>query len=305
MIKPIRLLSSLFIAFVTASTAVAHSQQIAFTWDDLPAHSTLPPHTTRVQIGRDLIAAMKAERLPPVYGFVNSILTEREPLSTSMLQDWRDAGFLLGNHTWSHTNLNTSSVEAWQADALKNEPLISSYMGKRDFRWLRYPYLAEGNTPEKRLAARKFLADHHYKIAAVTMSFGDYAFNDPYARCVINEDNASITQLEDSYLKAASDTIDYARGLSQNLYNRDIPYVLLMHVGAFDARMLPRLLKLYRDRGFTFITLEQAEEDPFYKNSIDPTLSPIPDTLEEAARTRNLPVPQRPKPTVNLETICR
>jgi hypothetical protein len=31
--------------------------------------------------------------------------------------------------------------------------------------------------------------------------------------------------------------------MSEQLYNRDIPYVLLMHIGAFDARMLPRLLK--------------------------------------------------------------
>ena len=37
----------------------APAQQIAFTWDDLPAHSALPPDETRVEIGRKLIAAMK------------------------------------------------------------------------------------------------------------------------------------------------------------------------------------------------------------------------------------------------------
>src|SRR5579862_8029666 len=91
----------------------AGAQQIAFTWDDLPAHSSLPAGETRVGIGRKLIAAMKDAHLPPVYGFVNGVAIEREPDSAPMLKEWRDAGFQLGNHTWSHMNLNTNSAAAW------------------------------------------------------------------------------------------------------------------------------------------------------------------------------------------------
>jgi peptidoglycan-N-acetylglucosamine deacetylase len=98
---------------------------------------------------------------------------------------------------------------------------------------------------------RRFLAEHGYKIAGVTMSFGDYLFNDPYARCVAKNDTAAIAQLDASHLATAEATIDYDRGMSKTLYGRDIPYVLLMHVGGLDARMLPRLLKLYRDKGFS------------------------------------------------------
>ena len=103
-----RLLLSVAALMRTATSARA--QQIAFTWDDLPAHSALPPGETRVEIGRKLIAAMKEAHLPPVYGFANGILTEQEPLSTPMLKEWRDAGFQLGNHTWSHMNLNQHSL---------------------------------------------------------------------------------------------------------------------------------------------------------------------------------------------------
>jgi hypothetical protein len=92
--------------------------------------------------------------------------------------------------------------------------------------------------------------------------------------------------------------------MSRALYGRDISYVLLMHVGGLDARMLPRLLKLYRDKGFSFIRLEDAEKDSFYKNDLDLTLSPVPDTLEEAMRERGLPVPARPKPNMDL-AVCR
>ena len=155
-------------------TASARAQQIAFTWDDLPAHSALPPGETRVEIGKKLIAAMKAAKLLPVYGFVNGISTEEQPLSTPMLKEWRDAGFLLANHTWSHMNLNQHSLEDWKADVLKNETLLNSYMGTGDWHWLRFPNLGEGDTPEKREGARRFLAEQRYRIAGVTMSFGDY-----------------------------------------------------------------------------------------------------------------------------------
>jgi peptidoglycan-N-acetylglucosamine deacetylase len=291
--------------FFAAAFLPAHSQQIAFTWDDLPAHSSLPPGETRVEIGKKIIAAMQAERMPPAFGFVNGIQTEREPLSAPMLKDWRDAGLPLGNHTWSHMNLNTSSLADWEADVLKNEPLLESYMKDGDWHWLRFPFLAEGDTPEKRLAARAFLRDHGYRIAGVTMSFGDYMYNEPYARCVAKKDSVAVTQLEDAYLKAASDTIDYTRFMSKTLYGRDIPYVLLMHVGALDARMLPRLLKLYRDKGFTFVSLQDAEKDSFYKNDIDLSLDSMPDSLEAAMSMRHLPLPDHPAPTLDLDTICR
>jgi len=283
-----------------------HAQQIAFTWDDLPAHSALPPGETRVEIGRKIIAAMRAAHMPPTYGFVNGSFTEKEPLSTPMLKEWRDAGLPLGNHTWSHMNLNQSSLIDWEADVLKNEPLLKSYMKDNDdWRWLRFPNLAEGDTPEKRQQARTFLQSHGYRIAGVTMSFGDYMYNEPYARCVAKNDTVAIAQLEKSYLQAAEATIDYTRSMSKTLYDRDIPFVLLMHVGAFDARMLPRLLQLYRDKGFTFITLEKAEQDPFYKNDLSLSLPAAPDTLEEAMRARNLPLSPHPAPTVDLNTICR
>jgi peptidoglycan/xylan/chitin deacetylase (PgdA/CDA1 family) len=254
---------------VVAAVASAGAQQIAFTWDDLPAHGSLPTGETRVEIGRKLIAAMKEAHLPPVYGFVNGVALEREPAAAPMLKEWREAGFQLGNHTWSHMSFNTNSASEWEADLLKNEPVLREYADGGDWRWLRYPFLAEGESGEKRAEVRRFLAAQGYRIAAVTMGFGDYMWNEPYARCVAKNDTAAIAQLESSYLEAAAGDADFRRSMAKALYGHDIPYVLLMHVGAFDARMLPRLLKVYREKGFSFVTLEEAEKDPFYHGDID------------------------------------
>jgi peptidoglycan/xylan/chitin deacetylase (PgdA/CDA1 family) len=248
---------------------------------------------------------MQAAHMPPVYGFVNGVPIQREPNSEPMLDDWRNAGFLLGNHTWSHMNLNTSSLTDWEADLLKNESILKQHAGNSDWHWLRYPFLAEGDSPEKRADTRKFLAAHNYKIASVTMSFADYMWNEPYARCVAKNDTGAIAQLESSYLQAASADADFRRAMTKTLFGHDIPYVLLMHVGAFDARMLPRLLDLYRSKGFTFVTLKQAENDPFYASSIDPSLSERPDSLEGALNARHIPLPLRPAAGIDVNALCR
>ncbi|MGI4829486.1 MAG: polysaccharide deacetylase family protein [Janthinobacterium lividum] len=256
------------------------SQQIAFTWDDLPAHDALPMGDTRLGIIQAILKTMVDQHLPPAFGFVNGIRTEQEPGTEKVLLAWRAAGFPLGNHTWSHINLNEHTVAEFEADLQKNEPLLQNLMAGHDWRWLRFPFLAEGNTPEKRTEVRSFLAAHGYRVAGVSMSFGDYAWNGPYARCVQQHDEAAISRLEASYLQAADQTLTYTHSMAMTLYGRDIPLVLLMHVGALDARVLPQLLHLYRRRGASFTTLEQAEADPLYRSDMDPQLPGGDDTLE-------------------------
>lgn len=215
--------------------------RIAITFDDLPAHGPLPPGETRLEVTSKIIAALQTAHVPPTYGFVNGVAAEGQPDNIAVLQAWRAAGYPLGNHAWSHMNLNQHTLEEFEADVTRNEPLLSKLMeGNSDaWHWFRFPFLAEGDTPEKNAGIRAFLAQRGYKVAAVTMSFGDYMWNDPYARCKAKSDEKAVRSLEDSYLAAADDSITYSRALSHALYNRDIPYVLLMHIGAFDAEMLP------------------------------------------------------------------
>jgi peptidoglycan/xylan/chitin deacetylase (PgdA/CDA1 family) len=202
-------------------------------------------------------------------------------------------------------NLNQHSLEEFEQDVVRDEPVLASFMNHEDWRWFRYPFLAEGDTPEKRTRIRDFLREHGYKIAAVTMSFDDYLWNEPYTRCKAKSDTAPIEILENSYLSAASESVDYYRGIAYILYQRDIPYVLLMHVGAFDAEMLPRLLQLYRDKGFEFITLPEAGRDEFYRDATDLDLPPGPGTLEEAMSARHLSLPLRMDFAVQLDSLCR
>jgi peptidoglycan/xylan/chitin deacetylase (PgdA/CDA1 family) len=293
----------LFASAFFSIAAAGPAPKIAITFDDLPAHSALPPGETRLQIANKITTALSHAHLPPTYGFINGLRIEEQPGDASVLHAWRDAGNPLGNHGWSHMNLNQSTAEEFETDVTRNEPVLIQSMANQDWHWFRFPFLAEGNTPEKKAAIRAFLLQRGYKIAGVTMSFGDYQWSEPYARCQAKGDREGTALLETSYLAAAEKSIAYYRSLSQTLYGRDIPYVLLMHIGAFDAEMLPRLLSLYQSKGFQFVTLEQAETDPFYRADTDLTL-PGPDSLEAVIAERHLPLPPHPA-LAPPENACR
>jgi peptidoglycan-N-acetylglucosamine deacetylase len=281
------------------------TRQIAITFDDLPVHGPLPPGETRLEVARRVIRALKAARVPPTYGFMNGQRVEDHPTTVDVLAAWRKAGFPLGNHTWSHENLDQVPLKEFENNIEKNEPLLQLQMKGADWHWFRFPYLAEGNTIEKKTGIRVYLAQHGYKIAGVTMSFDDYNWNEPYARCSEKHDAAKIAWLEHSYLRAAEDDIAFRHAMTEQLFGHDIPYVLLMHIGAFDARMLPRLLAMYKRHGFTFVALADAEKDPFYRFDVDPKLVPGPDTLEGLMEQKHLPLPKHANYEAELQKACR
>jgi peptidoglycan-N-acetylglucosamine deacetylase len=302
-----RWIAPLVLAATAGAGHAATPVKMALTFDDLPNHSALPPGVSRIDVAGRLLAAFHDAKTGPVYGFINGVGEEREPDAVGVLSLWRAAGHPLANHTWSHMGLNTNSLADWEADLIRNEPLLEKHMAGGDWHWLRYPYLHEGETPEKHAAARKVLKAHGYRVASVTMSFGDYAWNEPYARCMAKGDAAAVAVLETSYLKAAKDSLDFERGLSAALYGRDIPYVLLMHAGAFDARMMPRLLKMYQDNGVAFVSLEEAERDKFYAADFKTQATDVPTTLENATKAKGLPLPPQAPAWggAELDKMCR
>ena len=286
-------------------TGLAWGQQMAVTFDDLPVHGAMPPGMTRLEIAQSILKTLKREKLPPVFGFVNGGRGEEDPSSLSVLQTWRRAGQPLGNHTWAHLDLNKESPEEFEAEVLRNEPMLRRLMGKGDWHWLRYPFLHEGDTVEKRRAVRAWLLAHGYKIAEVSMDFEDYLWNEPYARCTAKHDEPSIQKLHDSYLAVADQYYAVFRELAQLVYGRDVKYVLLMHVGAFDARMLPELLALYRATGVQFVSLQDALSDPVYQEDPDIGEPAGGAFLELMMQKKKIKFPPNSKPYKELEAMCR
>jgi xylan 1,4-beta-xylosidase len=278
--------------------------KLAITFDDLPLHGPIPEGETPLSIARRMAAALKAAGLINVMGMVNGRWTMTQPDTIEALRAWRAAGLPLGNHTWSHSNLNQITTAQFEQEIAENEPLLQKLEPNGDWKWVRYPFLAEGDDPTKRAEIRKFLASRGYKIAAVTADFGDWQWTAPYARCVAAHDVRGIAELKRLYMQSARESVTYERVLSKTLYGRDIPYVLLMHIGALDSHMLPQLLDMYRQAGFRFVSLPEAERDPFYRSDVDPSLPPEPVNLEWTAIARGIKLPPHTDYAPLLDKIC-
>jgi peptidoglycan/xylan/chitin deacetylase (PgdA/CDA1 family) len=293
-------------ALAISSAAGQQRAKVAITVDDLPVHGDLPSTMTRAEIAKRMIEVFKAKGVPGVYGFVNAKNIGGDQEKADVLATWANSGFPLGNHTFSHIDLNTVSAEAFEEEIAMNEAPLRSFLGTGDWHWFRYPYLHEGDTLEKRSAVRKYLSDHGYKIAQVTLDFGDYAWNNPYARCVGKQDTPAIEWLKSSYLSTASSDIALDRKLSVMLFGRDIKHVLLLHIGALDSIMLPDLLDLLKKQGFDFVSLEEAEKDAAYQRDPGAALLHGGTFLEQLTEAQHLNYPPHiDRPIEKLDAICR
>jgi len=111
---------ALFLSTALGSGAIAGTE-LALTVDDLPTHGALPPGATRLAIADQMIQALKRHAAPGVYGFTNGGQLPSGPELEEILRAWRQAGFVLGNHTYSHLDLTRASAADYVVDIERNE----------------------------------------------------------------------------------------------------------------------------------------------------------------------------------------
>ncbi|MEA1648186.1 polysaccharide deacetylase family protein [Nitrospirillum sp. BR 11164] len=294
---------------LTAAPVLAQQapMQVALTMDDLPVHGPLPPGMTRAEVAHRVLAAFKGAGVSEVYGFVNAKgLADEGDDAAQVLALWRQAGYPLGNHVYAHDDLHGHDVAAFTAAVTADEAALRHYMGDSDWHWLRFPYLHIGETPAKRREVAAFLKDHGYRVAEVTLSFNDYIYNAPYARCMAKGDQAAVARLRQSYLDRAAESLAIGRQQAQALYGRDVPHVMLLHIGGFETVMLPELLSLMKSKGVAFVPLAKAEADPIYVPNPDAPSNGTGSLLDREMTARNLPQPAHSAdPSTWLDGLCR
>lgn len=253
-----------------APAQTAHVR-VAITVDDLPVHGPSFRGVDRGLIAERLIAAFARHRVPGATGFVNGKKVDDDPATEAIVRRWASAGNPLGNHTYSHPSLNKLALVDYLADVDKGEAILRKIEpNEASWRTFRYPFLFEGDTMDKRKGVRDHLAKRGYAIAEVTIDADDWAFNPPFARCSDKGDVAALAELRRDFVAAHVEELRRMRSLTRELMGREVPHVLLLHVGAADADAIDDLLTAYEREGAVWIELRAALADPFY--TIDPAL---------------------------------
>ncbi|HVZ17775.1 MAG TPA: polysaccharide deacetylase family protein, partial [Terriglobales bacterium] len=127
---------------------LGQTKTVAITFDDLP-YATLGPsladvYEARLNI-RSILDTLKAHHVP-VVAFVNERklqVNDQMDMRIGLLEQWLDGGVELGNHTYSHANLNKTPLPEFEDEVIKGEVITSRLMKERGKteRYFRHPFL--------------------------------------------------------------------------------------------------------------------------------------------------------------------
>ncbi len=251
-----------------AADPASPPREIAVTIDDLPlVGSDLPLPEVQAATSR-LIGALRAEKMPATV-FVNEsklYRTGEVDARIALLRAWRDAGAELGNHTFSHPSLHTTPLPAFEEDVVRGETVTRILLKEKgeSLRWFRHPFLQTGPTAETKKSFEEFLAGRGYRVAPVTVDTNDWMYAAVYGDALAKGDGAFAARVRDAYIASYPTILDFFEDLSLRVFDRPIRHVLLVHANVLNAETLPAWAAALRARGYAFVPLARALEDPAY-----------------------------------------
>lgn len=290
-----------------AAPAPSGERMIAVTIDDLPVNGADPGLASLVSLNERLLAAVKRQGVPAV-GFVNEAKLHHigeVDGRIRLLQAWLDQGLELGNHTYSHPSLNKVGLAAFEEEVMRGENISRMLLEPRGqkLRWFRHPFLDAGATAEDKAGLEQFLVGRGYRVAPVTVDAWDWYFTYRYAVAKRRGDPALMERVATAYLAQCAAELDYAEAFAQRLFGRPIRHVFLMHENDLSADHFDRVAQLMKDRGYRFVTLEEALADDAYRHA-DRYVGGGTGWLVRWATTDGLgDVPHSPRPPAWLETV--
>ncbi|HMR89719.1 MAG TPA: polysaccharide deacetylase family protein [Saprospiraceae bacterium] len=181
-----------------------------------------------------------------------------------VLTSWNNSGHFIANHTFSHPNFNSknTSLESFELELNKNDSIIKGYSNY--YPYFRFPYLKEGNTPEKIEGFRSFMKEKGYKNGHVTIDASDWYIDSRLTLKLKENGQIDISGYRDYYIKHLLNRALYYDSLSYQLTNRRINHVVLLHHNLAAALFLDDLILNFQENGWEVMDADKAYEDAIY-----------------------------------------
>ena len=266
--------SRLFLSAALALFALpilAAERYVAITIDDLPTQRG--NSLAEVQgITSRLIEQIRGAGTP-VTAFVNEAKVhdggEQElNARTALLEQWLDIGVELGNHTYSHADINSVGLDAYEQDLLRGEKILKQLLRTRGktLTYFRHPYLHTGKDAQTKAALAAFLRDHNYVVAPVTIDNDEWIYGAAYDKAAEKKDEAAMRRIGTDYLAYMNQMFEFSEHVAQQVFGRDIKQTLLIHASALNAQYYGALTDMMKKRGYAFVSLSDALKDPAYRS---------------------------------------
>ena len=245
-----------------AFSLLAAEREVAITIDDLPRGGDSGCDAAPLLgMTAKLLTPFREDRIP-VTGFV--IGSRCPDIQAEALKLWLDAGAELGNHTFSHANLNDTPVSEYLTDIVRGEAAVASLTGVKP-RYFRYPFLHAGADAQSHQVVIDYLNSHDYRNAPVTLDNSDYMFARIYAVALQKRDAERARRVAETYLTYMESIFEFFERRSVEVTGHEVPQTLLIHASQLNADEMPRLLAMMRRRGYRVVSLDRALEDEAYR----------------------------------------
>ncbi|MBI3123589.1 MAG: polysaccharide deacetylase family protein [Ignavibacteriales bacterium] len=262
----------LLILIILINSYVVAQNKIAVTIDDLPLQRIGSYSKEQYESLTKKLLANLSSQMVPIIGFVNEgkLFTNNklDENKVALLKQWLDAGFELGNHSFSHKSANQISAEKFNDDILKGEQvirkLVESY-GKR-LEYFRHPFLHTGLSLAKRDSINDFLSNHNYKIAPITFDNSEWIYAAAYDKAIKEKNEQMMNKIGEDYLSYMELKLEYWESQSITLFGRNISQTLLIHANAVNAEYFDELCEIIGEKNYAFVTLDEALKDEAYES---------------------------------------
>jgi len=252
------------------NNSIMSVKSISVTMDDLPLNIALHVSTTEMKsIVEKLIFKIRAEGIP-VVGFVNENKLEvngkLDSQRVNILKTWLGSGIEVGNHTFSHKSANSVPVSEFEQDIIQGERTLKELMAERGMklRYFRHPFLMTGRSRAVNDEITKFLIDHGYTIAPVTIDNSEWIFSVAYDKAKNIGDTSMMKMVGLEYIKYMKAKLQYFERQSYKLFGRQINQILLIHSNRLNSEYFTILCAMMKEQGYKFISLEEALKDTAY-----------------------------------------
>lgn len=219
----------------TTITYGQESKQMAITFDDLPLGYArgLTIDEQRAAVDRVLATLGTHQITATVFVIGRSVSDANRGLVDAVAR----AGHVVGNHSFSHQDLDAISAEAYIEDIQKGGELIGPWL--KGVHYFRYPFLRQGNTAEKRDAVLDWMTSRGIVVAPVTIDNNDFEYNQ---RLVDARIEGRTIDLRDAYLDHMMEAAAYYDAKGRATMGRPVKQVLLLHMNYLNSLYLDDLL---------------------------------------------------------------
>jgi len=236
-------------------------EQVAITIDDLPtlSHGTIDSAEQRAYFRRILVS-LKKHKVRAV-GF--TVGRSVNPGNRELLAEFLRAGHSLGNHTFSHPDLNKVTPEEFIEDIEQcQKVLLTNDIAPEYFR---YPMLHRGVEEAKRDAVASFLINRALTVAPITIDSDEVEYNIRFVRAYYEGNKAEAEEIGKAYVQYMIECCLHFKALAFDLLDRRVRHILLLHMNFINSFYLDELLTRMRELGWEFISLKEALRDPLYE----------------------------------------